>query len=366
MPIILANNFPPEHGGIQRYMERVAKSLHDAGDDVLVVAPRAIGDAAFDAAQGYRIIRYRTGSRLIELASMLAAFGRAIISSQRSYTLASIWFPSGLVAACIPRALRGPLGIVAHGTEIAPNRGGPRRFVMRWVFGAADRIFPNSRFTRNLLFRVGIERNIVVIPCGVDAPLSSVEGPERHAFTLLSVGRLIARKGFDTVLSALPSLRNQFPEIRYEIVGDGPYRAMLEAQMRRLALDDSVTFLGSVDAVALERAYRRASCFVLPVRADGDDVEGFGIVYLEAAVAGIPVIGGRDSGAEDAIAPNETGFVVDGRSVTQVVDAVATLLSNPERAKAFGELGRIRALQSFTWQRTAAQIRSTMKSIIAS
>ncbi len=283
---------------------------------------------------------------------------RARMKAGGDGTIASMWFPGGLAVCFLPCFLRGRFGILAHGTEIAPSRGGLRRHVMRYVFRRADVIFANSSFTQELLQRADVRDNVRVVHLGID---DSFATPERAADpTILSVGRLIRRKGFDIVIAALPAIAARFPNVRYEIVGAGPQQAELEQLADRLDVRGRVHFLGAVDDAALSRAYARAWCFALPVRAIGDDIEGFGLVYLEAALAQLPAIGGRGSGAEDAIADGETGVLVDGSSVSAVCDAIVALLGDRAHAAALGARGRQRALEQFSWRETAAQIARLM------
>jgi phosphatidylinositol alpha-1,6-mannosyltransferase len=354
MAVLVTNDFPPHYGGIQRFMSRLADELSLRNEPVVVVAPRISGSARFDGLQRYKIVRYLDPSRAIGFAAMTASLLWTRIVTRDPLTIASMWFPGGLAACLIPRPLRGRLGVLAHGAEIAPARGGLRRVLMRYVFARADVIIANSRFTRSLLIKAGIRSAIAVVNPGIDAqPIT----PQRAAVpTIVSVGRLVARKGFDTVIAALPVVAKAIPDVRYEIVGSGPQRAELERLARDWGVEDRVSFSGAVDDAAVREAYARAWCFALPVRTIDSDVEGFGVVYLEAALAELPVVGGLESGAEDAIAQNETGLLVDGESNAAVAEALVALLGAPARASAMGELGRERALRDFTWARTASGI----------
>jgi phosphatidylinositol alpha-1,6-mannosyltransferase len=358
MAVLVTNDFPPRHGGIQRYMSRVAQELGQHDEAVVVVAPQTAGSAGFDATQSFQILRYPGFERITSFGAMTLWLFRACVGAKASYTVASMWFPGGLAAVLLPRFLRGRLGVLAHGAEIAPARTGLRRHVMRHVFQRADVIIANSQFTRDLLTRAGVRQNVAIVHPGVD---DDSIAPARAAHpTILSVGRLVSRKGFDKVIEALPTVLKLFPTAMYEIIGTGPQRADLEALADRCRVKDHVAFLGAVDDAQVREAYARAWCFALPARAIGGDVEGFGIVYLEAALAGLPVIGGQGSGAEDAIAADETGLLVDGTSSEDVAEAIVALLADPERAATMGLRGRARAREHFTWRNTAAGIARLM------
>ncbi len=225
---------------------------------------------------------------------------------------------------------------------------------MRWTFQRSDAVVANSSFTLRLLEQRGVTNGVIAY-CGVDRRGS--QSMRAATPTVLSVGRLVRRKGFDRTIEALPTVLRRFPNLRYEIVGAGPDEAYLRAQVRKLGLEDHVAFLGPIDDEAVARAYSRAWCFVLPTRnLAGGDVEGFGIVYLEAAMAGLPSIGGHSCGAEDAIEDGKSGLLVDGDDSRQIAQAILSLFEDPERAREMGEYGRERAESEFTWERVAARI----------
>ena len=355
MAVLVANDFPPARGGIQRYVERLADALRERSEPVLVLAPATGERPTGDAERPYSVRRYPGRGKLLGFCGMLAWLAFARAGMRRSATIAAIWFPAGLAAVLLPRPLRGRLVVLAHGSEIAPSRGGLRRALMRWVFRRADVVAANSTFTASLLAAVGIARNVRVIPCGVDAfepPPRRSDGPP----TMLAVGRLVRRKGFDRLIDALPAVRAAIPTARLVIVGDGPLRDELRQAAAASSAAAAIEFRGAIDDVALRQAYAEASLFALPVRRIADDVEGFGIVYLEAAMAELPTIGGRNSGAVDAIVDGETGLLVDGDDAAAVASAAVALLSDREAAAEMGRRGRRRALERFNWAATAASI----------
>jgi phosphatidylinositol alpha-1,6-mannosyltransferase len=358
MSVIVTNDFPPNSGGIQRTMSLLAQELAQREKRVVVVAPQAAGSRGFDAHQAYRLSRYPGKGRIASLLGMVAHVFWVRLTTNDPLTIASMWFPGGLAAFLVPRSIRGRLAILAHGTEIAPTKGGLRRRLMRAVFDRADVILANSTFTRDLLVQAGVRGRIVIVHPGIDAvPIAPARA---DVPTIVSVGRLIARKGFDTMIAAMPAVLEKFPNARYEIVGSGPQRTELEALAERLNVRDHVIFLGAVSDAEMRAAYARAWLFSLPVRTIGSDVEGFGLVYLEAALADLPAIGGANSGAADAIVPGETGLLVDGTSSAAVAAAVVELLADPDRAQRMGVCGRERVLRDFTWQRSAADLASVL------
>ena len=349
MPVLLTNDFPPAVGGIQRYMERLAHALKDIGCAVYAVAPGP-GD---DSAVPFSVERFPASGRLGRLVEMDRALGRALRRCGDGVTIASTWNPAGVVGTR-GRAPNGTVAIFAMGGEVVRQDTTFRRQLMRSTFERADVVFSISRYTSKQLALAGVKKPPVLVFGGVDTWTRQRPPAERP--TILSVGRLVRRKGFDRVIEALPSLRRFHPDVAYEIVGDGPDRAYLHDLAVCRGVADRVRFLGSVDDAALRAAYERAWCFALPVRRDGHEVEGFGLVYLEAAVAGLPSVGGRNSGAEDAVVHGKTGLIVNGNDGREIRDALELLLRDRDFAGLLGNAARTRALRDFSWRRVAESV----------
>jgi phosphatidylinositol alpha-1,6-mannosyltransferase len=215
-------------------------------------------------------------------------------------------------------------------------------------------VIANSSFTASMLSKLEPGIRSVVVPCGVD---ERTIVPDRSTDpTVLFVGRLVSRKGADRVIEILPRLLERFPRLRFEIVGDGPDRARLEVLSARLGVTGAVAFLGALPDADRDRAYARAWCLAMPARNEDGDVEGFGIVYLEAAMASLPTIGARESGADDAIVHGRTGFLVREDDRDELTARLTTLLSDRESAERMGAAGRRRALAQFSWERNATEI----------
>ena len=173
---------------------------------------------------------------------------------------------------------------------------------------------------------------------------------------LLTVGRLQRRKGHDLAIEAMTRVRSEVPGVKYLIVGDGDERPRLEALVDTLGLRDTVTFVGTVKAGDLPACYGAADVFVHPNRVDNGDVEGFGIVFLEAAAAGLPVIGGNSGGVPEAIDVGRSGVLVSGTDVGELADAIVTLARDGERRRRMGEAGCRFVATKFSWERAAGQV----------
>jgi phosphatidylinositol alpha-1,6-mannosyltransferase len=174
---------------------------------------------------------------------------------------------------------------------------------------------------------------------------------------------MVPRKGQDTLIRAWPAVRAQAPgDPLLMLVGDGPYRSRLAVLAQQLGVDDSVLFTGPVSWDDLPAYYDTGTIFAMPCRTRrrGLDVEGLGIVYLEAAATGLPVIGGDSGGAPDAILDGETGYVVPGHDIRAVSDRLTELLCDPPGAAAMGEKGRAWIDREWTWDLVADRLKALL------
>ncbi len=190
-------------------------------------------------------------------------------------------------------------------------------------------------------------------------PVSPHTGPP----VLLTVARLVPRKGIDTVLQALPPLLDRSPDLQYWIVGDGPARASLAHQSQELGLKHAVRFMDSVSDSELPDIYRRATVFVMPSRADyhAGSVEGFGIVYLEASASGLPVVAARSRGAAEAVLENQTGLLVHPDDPQTLAHALLRLLNDPALRQRMGRAGRRWVEREMNWDRAGRQFLSIIE-----
>jgi phosphatidylinositol alpha-1,6-mannosyltransferase len=172
------------------------------------------------------------------------------------------------------------------------------------------------------------------------------------------VSRLVPRKGQDVLVRALPTIRRRVPDAALLLVGAGPHRRRLEQLARESGVDDHVVFTGAVPWSELPAHYAAGDVFAMPCRTrhGGLDVEGLGIVYLEAAATGLPVVAGRSGGAQETVRDGITGRVVDGWDVAAVAEAVVAPLADPELAAKMGAAGRGWVSQSWRWDDLAARL----------
>jgi phosphatidylinositol alpha-1,6-mannosyltransferase len=280
------------------------------------------------------------------------------------------------VAQCVKSFSSVPYLLYAHGEEILISRSSEKlRFLSAKVYGSAAAIIANSHHTKALLEDVGVRsEKIHVIYPGVD-PENFRANREivlqiRQRYNLgespvlLTVGRLQRRKGQDMVIRALPHILRKFPTVKYIIAGTGEEASSLQQLAYNVGVGEKVIFAGYVPDSEQGAYYAACDVFVMPNRQIGPDIEGFGMVFLEAGAAGKPVIGGRSGGTGEAIIEGKTGLRIDGTDIEEIATAVRTLLADPARAQAMGEAGRRRVEEEFNWE-TVVQRTRLLSSAVA-
>ena len=240
-----------------------------------------------------------------------------------------------------------------------------RRWMQR-ILAAADGITAIAGYARDLLAELDVDpARVIIQPPAADTETyrPDLDGSRLRAElglgdrpTLITVARLLRRKGVDVTLEALARLRVEFPDLAYVVVGDGPELPRLREIARSLQVEDAVRFVGRVPHEATPEHYAAADIFIHPNRQTGEgDVEGFGIVFLEAGACGLPVVGGNSGGTPDAIRHGVTGYLVDGTSPAAVARAIEPLLRDADLRRRMGQAGREWSRQ-FTWERAAERI----------
>lgn len=370
--LLVTNDFPPRTGGIQTYLHALAARLPPG--ELVVFAPAWPGDREFDAAFVHPVHRHRTSLMLPD-----PQVGAAAAALARSHGARTVWFGAAAPLALLGPGLRrrgGVERVVAstHGHEVGWSMLPGARQALRRIGADADVITTISRYTRaRLATAFGPAAALEHLPSGIDARLFAPDPDgrarvrRRHrlgaAPVVVCVSRLVARKGQDVLIRALPRLRAQIPGARLLIVGDGPDGTRL----RRLATGTDVVFTGAVPTAELPAHYGAGDAFALPCRTRGGglDIEGLGIVALEAAACGLPVVLGRSGGAPETVhdgsgQQGRTGHVVDGRDVGAVADALGEILTDPARAASMGAAGRERMLRDWSWPARVQHLRGLL------
>jgi phosphatidyl-myo-inositol dimannoside synthase len=366
--LLITHDFPPRIGGIQSFVHNLA--VRQPADSVVVYTVTAPGAEAFDAQQPFEVIREDT--RL--LLPVPAVLCRAV-DIARSNKCDRVWFgtaaPLGLLAADLrKKAGIGRILGQTHGHDIAWAALPGARSVLRRIGRNVDVVTYLGEYTRVRLARA--LSNLEQLAPGVDTELyhPGVDGSpvrERYGLTgrpvVVCVSRLIPRKGQDVLLRALPLVRRSVPDASLLIVGDGPDRERLERQADDAGLGDAAVFTGAVESAELPAHYAAGDVFAMPCRTRraGQDIEGLGIVYLEASATGLPVVAGSSGGAPDAVREGETGYVVDGRDATAVAERLVTILQDSALAKRLGDAGRRWVEAEWHWDRQAARLADLLR-----
>jgi phosphatidylinositol alpha-1,6-mannosyltransferase len=367
--LIVTNDFPPRQGGIQSFVHELAR--RQPPDSVVVYTSDHAGSAAFDAAQSFPVLRHPSG-----LMVPTPAVRRRAVETLRDFGCAAVWFgaaaPLGLLAPALRAA--GAQRVVAstHGHEAGWAMLPGARQALRRIGDGCDVVtYLGNYFRSRLANVVGDRAELVHLPPGVD---SDTFGPDvdgsavraRYGLTgrpvVVCVSRLVPRKGQDTLIHALPLVRRAVRNVALLLVGAGRYRDELETLARSLGVADAVIFAGGVPHDELPGHYAAGDVFAMPCRTrrGGMDVEGLGIVFLEASASCLPVVVGDSGGAPDAVRHGETGYVVSGRDASAVADRLIELLRDDELRAGMGTAGRAWVEREWRWDILAGRLRTLL------
>jgi phosphatidylinositol alpha-1,6-mannosyltransferase len=366
----ITNDLPPRAGGIEQFLGNLLRRLD--GDQTRVLASRADGDLVHDGEVGYdvrRIARWPllpTPAVLRRVRAEIADFRPEVVVFGAAWPLAEL-----------ATRLEVPSVALTHGHEAGMVSAGGGRLVRRALRGVST-VTTISEFTSAAL-RPWLPPGATLadLPPGVDTDTfhPSVDGAairERHGLPpdaplAVCIGRVVRRKGQDILVESWPAVLARMPEARLLIGGTGPLRPQLERRVASLGLGHRVLLVGRVDWDDLPAYHRAADVFAMPgrTRLRGLDVEGLGIVYLEAQASGVPVIAGRSGGAPEALLPGRSGLVVDGTDTGAVAEAVTDLLDDPERRAAMGAAGREFVTKRYAWPAIAERLREILEETTA-
>lgn len=383
--LMISERFPPVWGGSRNYYYEVARRFPPA--EMEVATKRVDGHREFDAHEAFSIVRrfevwenadYKTiltkyPGYMAYLTSELVRVGADIVHSGDCY-------PAGVFAVAWRKVLGVPYIHWSHGedhTLLAVSKFRKRALWM--VCREADIVIANSRFTVDKLLECGVSQDrirLITPGCDFDRFSKPVETADLRAKyglegkkIVLTVARFWPRKGFDTGLRALKMLEAKHPDAVYLMVGKGPDKPRIGKLVEELGMQDRVRWAEDIPVEDLIRHYALCDVFLLANRADQDehgqvDIEGFGMVFLEANCQGKPVIGGRSGGTVDAVEHGVTGFLCEPEDPADYAKALDTLLSDPALAKKMGAAGKERAGRDFRWDKKAEQIREISEDLV--
>jgi len=364
--LLVTNDFPPRAGGIQSYVQSLAERL--PADELVVYAPSWNGDAAFDATQPFPIYRH-PGSLMLPGPSVRRRAAELV----REHDIRAVWYGAAAPLSLLTPALRveGVTRTVAstHGHEVGWSMLPGARRALRRIGRTNDVItFVSQYARRRISSALGPDAALEYLPPGVRVDTFRPDAAARRLVrakygladspVVLSVSRLVSRKGQDSLIRAVPQIVERVPQAKVLIVGDGPDGPRLRTMVDSLGLRQQVLFAGRIPWSELPAHYAAGDVFAMPCRTRGSglDVEGLGIVFLEAAASGLPVIAGRSGGAPETVQSGHTGTVVDGRDVGAVACAVTDLLDDRTRATQWGANGRDWVRRTWNWDRSAERL----------
>ncbi|MEU9863222.1 glycosyltransferase family 4 protein [Streptomyces sp. NPDC047971] len=376
--LIVTNDFPPRPGGIQAFLHNMALRLDP--ESIVVYASTwkrsregIEATAAFDAEQPFTVVRDST--TMLLPTPRVTARATALL---REHGCESVWFgaaaPLGLMAPALRRAGARRLVATTHGHEAGWAQLPAARQLLRRIGEGTDTLTYLGEYTRSRIAAAltpEAAARMVQLPPGVDEktfhPGSGGEAVrERLGLSdrpvVVCVSRLVPRKGQDTLIRAMPEILRRVPDAVLLIVGGGPYEKDLKSLAATTGVAGSVRFTGAVPWEELPAHYGAGDVFAMPCRTrrGGLDVEGLGIVYLEASATGLPVVAGDSGGAPDAVLDGETGWVVRGDAPAESADRVATLLLDPELRRSMGERGRAWVEERWRWDLLAERLKELL------
>jgi phosphatidylinositol alpha-1,6-mannosyltransferase len=336
-------------------------------NSIIVYTASQAGAAPFDAMwqRDYGVEVIRDSAKVL-----LPSFrvGRNVRKLVRDRNIKSVFFGAAAPLALLAPGLRtaGVTKIVAltHGHEVWWSRLWPFSVAITRIGRAVDALTYLGEFTGGEISKALDSESaakLVRIAPGIDTehftPRSDAKNLREslglgNKKVIVSVGRLVHRKGQDVLIESMPEIIKSIDDVHLLLIGEGPYKQELEKRIKNLGLANRVTFVGRVQYADLPRYICVGDVFAMPSRSRlaGLEVEGLGIVYLEASACGLPVIGGISGGAPDAVLQGETGFSVDGRSAHEVAEAIVRVLTDKELAQRLGARGRQWIIEQWQWQ----------------
>jgi len=362
--LFITNDFGPRAGGIESFIIGLIERLPHGSTTVYTSAQGDTYeyDALWLRKYGVRVIRDRA-KILLPTPRITGNIVRLI----KSEAIETVAFGAAAPLALMASRLRGA-GVarviaLTHGHEVWWSKVFPFTLAMRRIGSSVDVLTYLGEFTRTAIASALSPKSagaMVKIAPGIDtehfAPIDSSSLRDSLGLgdkkVIVSVGRLVHRKGQDRLIESMRAIVQEVPTAHLLLIGEGPYRQHLQALVRKYALDDHISFIGRIQYADLPQYICIGEIFAMPSRSRffGLEVEGLGIVYLEASACGLPVIAGASGGAPDAVIDGTTGVVVDGLDNAAIAVAAINLLNNPAQARLMGQAGRRWIVEKWHWQ----------------
>jgi phosphatidylinositol alpha-1,6-mannosyltransferase len=362
--ICITNDFGPRAGGIETFVIGLIERLPPGS--VTVYTSQQGDTKAYDQNWldqfGVKVVRDKS-KILLPTPRVVRAIKELISKQKIEVAFFGAAAPLALMAQSLRKAGARRIVSLTHGHEVWWAKLWPFNWAIRYIGNNVDHLTYLGDFTRKEISRslsAKAASAMVKIAPGIDtehftpqssAPLLRESLGLTNNKVIVSVGRLVHRKGQDSLISSLPEILRHHPEAHVLMVGTGPYQKHLQDLVEKLEVQDSITFIGRIQYADLPRYISVGDVFAMPSRSRlaGLEVEGLGIVYLEASACGLPVIAGKSGGAPDAVLEGETGITVDGRDPADIARAINSLLDDPIKAKEMGCRGREWIISNWRW-----------------
>lgn len=382
---LLTDRFLPHKGGSRLYYYHLYKNLvTQFPDAVTILTKKVAGWQEFDrleSGEHLRIIRHGRPldtTKYHELPKMLLPLADTLwLLAKKKIDIihAGDLYPPGVIALLLKRILQIPYLAYCHGEISQTDRYRYQPLIRNRIYREANAVVVNSEYTRQTLLEIGIsDKRIHKISPGVDLeqfqprpvdPDLVREFGLQNKTVLLTVGRLVSRKNHATMIRAVARIFREVPLLKYLIVGEGPEEAALRTLAKEQGVGDVITFVGKVPQKQLPDFYNLCDLFALPNCKDSSgDVEGFGMVFLEANACGKPVVGGLSGGSADAIVDGVTGYLVHPEDMDQLSETLKRLLMDSALRRQLGSAGLRRAKNEFDWQSRARRLREVSSEIV--
>ena len=362
--LFITNDFGPRAGGIETFVHGLIERL-PRGSVIVYTSAQPESDK-FDAKWlsefGVEVVRDRR-KILLPTPRVIKACQKLVKSRKLTRVAFGAAAPLGIMARSMRSAGAEKIVALTHGHEVWWAKVPPFSFAIKFMSKNIDAITYLGDYTRGEISKALSQDDVsklVQIAPGIDVehfiPMDSSNLRAELGLTdksvIISVGRLVHRKGQDKLIAALPAIKSAVPNAHLVLVGVGPHQDYLEKLALKLKVSDCVTFIGRINYSELPKYICVGDIFAMPSRSRffGLEVEGLGIVYLEASACGLPVVGGKSGGAPDAVLVGETGVVVDGTNASEIAEACIELLNNPELCALMGATGRAWIIENWRWE----------------
>ena len=366
--LLFTIDFPPNFGGVANYYREICEHL--PSDKIVVLTIR--DDRAGENRKFYKIYRKNLLTKLAIWPKWLPSFWHLykIIKKEKIKTvLVGQVLPLGTVAMILSKIMKFNYIVLTHSFDILiAQKSKRKKCLLKKILKNAKNITANSNFTKQKLVDLGIKKNkiTIVYPCPYFKPPANEKIKNdlikkynlENKKIILTIGRMVERKGADMVIKSIPKIKTEIKNIVYIIAGGNAYyKKDLVELSKKFSVNDRIIFMPNAKDEEIKALYDLCDLFIMPCRQINEDVEGFGIVFLEANCFNKPVIGGKSGGAMEAIIDNETGLLVNPLNLDEISNAIIKLLNNKNLTEKFGIAGRQRAEQEFNWKKQTEKLK---------